>query len=350
MRSARWTASVGIEVIDVDRPTPRPNEALIRVSLCGICGSDIEELSHGPVVATSPVVLGHEISGVVASAALDGSGPVAGTRVVVDVVVGCGTCQWCMTGEEGLCPDLRVIGQHLDGGLSEYVVARADRLIAIPDSMSDIEATMAEPLAVAVRALGKIGDLASTRVLIIGGGTIGLLTAQVARSLGASRVGVLEPSTVRRTMVQGWGIQSLWSDTSHGRREATVQLFDGLPGVVIECSGRPGMTAEALTLVDKAGTVVALGVLTTAEPIDTLDMVLGEKILRGSAAHRWDTDVRRAVELIAGRQVDVAPLVSRVIPLDDTTSAFDLAAQGDESIVKVMVDCRPSTTPSITEE
>ena len=339
MKAARWRSRRGVVLEDVPRPVPLPDQALVAVEWVGLCGSDAEEYLEGPVVISPPVTLGHEIVGVVEIAAADGSGPVAGTRVVVDVVTGCGDCFWCRQHQEGLCPHLVVTGQHVDGGLAEFVVGRADRLVPVPEALDPRHAVLAEPLAVAVRAVRRAAVVPGQGVLVVGGGAIGMLTAQVALAAGAARVVVLEPDPGRRTILESWGAGTLWASDADGRAAALAGRF-GDPGVdvVLECSGRPGMTAEAIRHSRRGGTVVLLGVLPQPEPIDTLDVVLGEKTIYGSAAHMWDVDVAPAVAMLADGQVDVAAMMSSSVPLAEVARAFEILVDRQRSVIKVMVE------------
>lgn len=338
MRAARWLARRNITLETVPLPHPADDEALIAVDWVGLCGSDVEEYVEGPVVITPPITLGHEIVGTVASAAADGSGPSVGTRVVVDVVTGCGHCYWCDRHEEGLCPRLRVIGQHVDGGLAEFVAARARRLIEIPDHLDSKLAALAEPLSVAVRAVRKTGSMQGRSALIIGGGAVGMLTAQVARNAGADPVVVLEPDATRRDVLQTWGALPVWEAAPGGRAAAVAALVpDRGVDVVFECSGRPGMSNEAVRLARRGGTALLLGVLPELEPIDTLDIVLGEKTVLGSSAHMWDDDVAVAVSMLAAGSIDVAPMITHTIGLDEIEHAFELLVDPSQAIVKLLV-------------
>ncbi len=342
MKSAVWRERRRVIIEDRLVPTPGDDEALIRVSYCGLCGSDLEEYLEGPIVAVPPRVLGHEIIGVVEQPARDGSGPPVGSVVIVDVVTGCGSCMWCSRGEEGLCAQLVVTGQHIDGGLTEFLVARARRLVVVPDSVPVRAAALAEPLAVAVRVLAKAGPLDRSDVVIVGGGTIGMLVAQLARVRGARRTLVIEPSPERRALLASWGVDTVWADSAHERAAAVARAVDEPgAGVVIECSGRPGMVAESLALTAPGGTLFVLGVLPEPEPIDTLSLVIGEKTVRGSAAHMWNTDVTEAVDLIASGAVDTASLVSRVFSLADVAEAFALLASPNNGVIKLLIDCAP---------
>ncbi|MDQ6948207.1 MAG: alcohol dehydrogenase catalytic domain-containing protein [Actinomycetota bacterium] len=319
-------------------PEPAPHEALVAVTWVGLCGSDVEEYLHGPLVIRPPVTLGHEIVGVVAARAADGSGPAEGTRVVVDVVNGCGRCFWCQRHQEGSCADLLVTGQQIDGGLADFVVGRAERLIAVPDNVDMRTAALAEPLAVAVRAVRKAGSLQGRGILLVGGGTIGMLSAQVAQAAGAGPVVVVEPSRARRDVIETWGAATVWDSDPAGRRHAIERLFPGRGvDVVVECAGRPGMIGEAALLARRGGIIILTGVLAEPEPVNTLDLVLGEKTVLGSSAHMWDDDVAVAVQLLRDGRVDVGRLVTHTIPLASVDRAFDILTEASENTIKVLV-------------
>lgn len=322
-------------------PVPASDEALIAVDWVGLCGSDLEEYLDGPVVVAGPVTLGHEIVGTVAVAAADGSGPSAGTVVVVDVVTGCGHCFWCLEHEEGLCPDEVVIGMDVDGGLAEYVAALASRLIAVPDGLLAEHAALAEPTAVAVRASRKLGSMRGRGAVIVGGGTIGLLTAQVLRHDGAEPIILVEPSAGRRALAERLGFIAVWADTAE-RRAATIAEHLPVRGAdaVVECSGAEGAAAAAIRLVRPGGTVVLLSVTAHAQSIDTTGIMLAEKTVIGSSAHMWDDDVLPAVELLAAGVVQAAPLISHTVSLDEGVRAFEILADRTQDSLKVLVHVR----------
>ncbi len=339
MTVARWYGRGDIRLESSPRPEPAADEALVRVLFTGLCGSDLEEYVAGPVVIDGEVVLGHEIVGTVAVPAADGSGPPAGTVVVVDVVTGCGQCFWCQQGEEGLCPRLQVTGQHVDGGLAEYVKGRAARLVVVPATLDPKYAALAEPTAVAVRAVRKLGPVAGRSVLVIGGGTIGLLVAQVLRHLRADPVVVVEPTGWRRAIAEGLGLTTCWATTSAERAALVVDLFpDRGVDAVVECSGADGATREAVRSARRGGAVVLLSITAADQPFDANDAVLGEKIVYGSAAHRWDADIAPAVALLAGGAVDVAPLITHAVGLADAPAAFALLADRGQRALKILVD------------
>jgi (R,R)-butanediol dehydrogenase / meso-butanediol dehydrogenase / diacetyl reductase len=339
MLAALWHGQGVVTIESVRRPTPSPHEALIRVSYTGLCGSDAEEYRHGPVVARPPRILGHEIVGVVERAAEDGSGPTVGTRVVVDVVDGCGHCFYCHRHLEGLCADLSVLGQHRDGGLAQFVSATAGRLIPLPEHLTDRRAALAEPAAVAVRAVRAAGPISGDDVVVFGGGAVGMLVAQVARAATA-RVLVLEPNPERRAIIERWGIASAWAADERDRAKIVHHHSAGAgPAVVFECAGRPGTTRESVRLSRRGGSTIVLGVLNEDEPVDVLDLVLGEKNIHGSAAHMWDDDVSVAVGHLAAGTIVVDDMITDVLPLADVAAAFDRITQAGATVVKLLVDC-----------
>lgn len=342
MTAVRWHGRGDLRVDSVAVPVPGPDEVLIRVGWAGICGTDLEELQHGPLTVPiephvtsgrcAPLVLGHEVVGKVVLAAEDGGGPAPGTWVVPDVVQGCGDCWWCESHEEGLCPRLNVLGQTDDGGLAEYMVAKASRCLPVPPGVDVRSAALAEPLAVAVRAIDKLELRTGCTVAVLGGGTIGQLVAQVLVAEGA-RVLLVDPVPARRELAAALTAATTLTPLSFEEYVAGLPQ-PGLDGV-IECGGRPGLIDQALRVVRPGGTVVAVGLRSGSEPVDVPTVVLGERRLVGSAAHMWDTDVARALVLL--EELDVAPLITHEVALADSKTAFDLLSSGDPEVLKVLI-------------
>ncbi len=340
MKCARWYGPRAVRVEDAPVPTAHDDEAIVRVLWTGLCGSDLEEYLHGPVVATPPVVLGHEIVGRVEVPARDGTGPAAGTPVVVDVVTGCGRCYWCQRHAEGLCAELVVTGQHVDGGLAEYVLGRANRLIALPDGLDVRHAALAEPAAVAVRAVRRLGSVLGTSAVVVGGGTVGLLVAQLLTHSGAADVIVLEPTGWRREIARTLALHPAWAPDQDSRRTLVARsLPDRGADLTVECAGTAQSARESILLARRGGTVVLLGVPIEDVAVDIRDIVLAEKHVQGSAAHMWDDDVRTAVRYLASGALRVAPLITHEVRLQDAPAAFDRLADGTQHVLKMLVNC-----------
>lgn len=346
MNAARWYGPHDLRIEGVPIPEPRSDEVLIQVLACGVCGTDLEEFEHGAVSVaegstsgrTVPLTIGHEPVGLVVTAASDGSGPAVGTVVVPDVVDGCETCWWCRTGEQGLCPGLAVRGQHQDGGLADYMTARARSCVPVPAGIPPRLFALAEPVAVAVRALRKLDGVVGTRIGVLGLGTIGILVARVALTSGARLVIAADPVSAKRALLtSGSSVRAVHPD----ELRSTVASLDA-PGLdaVIECTGRPGALQRAVELVRPGGRVVAVGLPTEIEHIDAAALALAEKSIVGSAAHRFDTDVTDAVALIADGRVRVDDLVTQRFPLDRlvTDALPALADSATSGAIKVLID------------
>lgn len=343
MRAARWHGRGDVRIEDVPVPVPAPDELLVEVLWCGICGTDLEEYRDGPLTipvrphprrgTSAPITLGHEVVGRVHTAADDGSGPPAGAVVVPDVVIGCGACWWCRRHEEGLCPELAVRGQTEDGGLARFMPASAATCLVVPPGVAPESAALVEPASVAVRALRKAGDLLGARVAVVGAGTVGQLVVRCAVAAGAVVELVVDPVPSRRDLA-----------VAHGARAAADPAGAAGAGgydAVVECSGADGALPLALDLARRGGTVVAVGLRARPETLDVVGLVLGEKRLVGSAAHLWDTDCAPALDLIASGRLPVDDLISRRVPLERVVEdGFGALADRAGDVLKVLVDCR----------
>ncbi|MGI5489802.1 zinc-binding dehydrogenase [Microtetraspora malaysiensis] len=345
MRAARWHARGDVRVEEVPAPVPSAGEVLVCVELCGICGTDVEEYREGPLAidverphpltgTRAPLALGHEVVGVIA-----GHGPgtdagrlPVGTRVIPDVVLGCGTCWWCRRHQEGVCARQAVRGLNLDGGLAEYMVADAATCVPVPDHVPPRMAVLAEPAAVAVRALRKAGDVTGGTALVLGAGAIGLLLTRVAVAAGIQVV-TSETADSRREAARHAGAVAV-------RPEETAAAIDRLTDgrgadVVFECTGLPALLPEAIRRCRARGTVVIVGFSGRDAAVPLADLVLKEKRLVGTAAHLWDEDVTAGVRLLASGVIDPALVPVRVASLDEVPA---LLAVPDQDVVKVAID------------
>jgi (R,R)-butanediol dehydrogenase/meso-butanediol dehydrogenase/diacetyl reductase len=323
MLAVRWHARGDVRVEEVPAPLPPgPGEVQLQVRWCGICGTDLEEWLSGPVFipaavphpvtgARAPLVLGHEFAGVVAAAGDGVTGLVPGQRVAVDTIVSCGSCHWCRRGEVTRCPALGALGLHGDGGLAELCNAPARMCLPVPDTVADDEAALAEPLAVAVRALRRGGLRPGERVAVVGAGAVGLLAVQAAAAFGAGSVTVAEPLPERRALALRLG-----ADRAVRPDEAAGLEAD----VAVECAGSPGAVQIAVQALRSGGRAVLLGIVTDAAPIAPMDLVRGEKSLIGSLSHIWDEDFAVALRLLGRGAVRAAPLITDRIPLSAAVS------------------------------
>ena len=337
----RWHARRDVRVEEVPPPAPPgPGEVQLQVRWCGICGTDLEEWLEGPVfipVAVphpvtgrrAPLVLGHEFAGVIVAAGDGVTGLLPGQPVAVDTIVFCGSCRWCRHGEVTRCPELGALGLHGDGGLAQLCNAPARMCLPVPDTVADDEAALAEPLAVAVRALRRGGLRAGERVAVVGGGAVGLMAAQAAAAFSADDVAVIEPLPARRALAVRLGADHVVPPGDAATLEADV---------AVECAGSPDAVQTALQALRPGGRAVLLGIATDTAPITPMDLVRGEKSLIGSLSHVWDEDFQMALRLLGRGTVQAAPLISDRIPLGAAISGgLALLRDEPEKHLKILV-------------
>ncbi|HEX9767201.1 MAG TPA: alcohol dehydrogenase catalytic domain-containing protein [Nitriliruptorales bacterium] len=347
MLAARWHGQRDIRVEDVPDPgEPGPGQVRVRIEACGICGTDIEEYTHGPnIIPTSPhpltgtqapIVLGHEPAGRIESVG-DGVDLAPGTLVAIEGNLFCGECWHCARGEYTLCPKQAALGLMLDGGLAEFVVAPAYMCIPFDSDIPAEHAALAEPLSVAVRAVGRGGIGPGTTVGIVGCGTIGLLLIQAARIAGASRVVAIDKLESRLQIAVRLGADL--AVTPAQGPEAAFDLTGGLGlDVTMEAAGNPAAAAAAVRLARKGGRTVLLGVFGGEVAFDMMDLLLGEKTVLASLSHIYDSDFTTAVSLLDRREVDVDPIVTDRIPLSDVVGGgFEALLSEPDSHLKISV-------------
>lgn len=341
MLAFRLHGAGDLRAVNLPRPEPGPGEVLVAVRRAGICGSDIHYFTHGRVgrfVPQRPFVLGHELAGEVAALGPGVSGPAPGTRVAVDPSRPCGVCRQCRVGRSNLCPDMRFLGSascvpHLDGGFAQAVVVPAAACHPLPDHLNWAEAALIEPLSVAWHALGRAGPVAGRAVLVTGGGTIGQLTARLARAAGAAPVVVTDPDSFARQTALALGADAaLDPGAGEDLRRLAPDGFD----VALEASGAVPALAQALALVARGATVVQIGTLPAQVTLPLNDVMARELTLAGS--FRFAAAFGPVLRLLELGRIDVAPVVSRVLPLAQMPQAMALAVARD-GVIKVQMDC-----------
>jgi (R,R)-butanediol dehydrogenase/meso-butanediol dehydrogenase/diacetyl reductase len=329
MRAARWHGRNDIRVETVPDPTPGPGDVVIRIGYCGVCGTDLEEYRHGPIWvpvgepnpltgAAAPVVMGHEFAGEIVAVGSGVERLKVGDHVAPDIVIHCGRCYWCLRHQVNLCQSMAALGLSGDGGLAEYCRAPAWMCEPIPPGLSDAAGALAEPLAVAVRAVRRARLAVGETVAVVGCGAVGLLAVQAARAGGAGLVFAVERSPARKELARQVGAAAVFDPRDQDVGDELRTLTGGVgPDVVIESAGAPGSWVYAATLVRRGGRVVVIGLSSTPSPVNVTETLVAPEIeLIGSLAHVYDEDFRAAVRLLGDGRVDAERIISHRVPLE----------------------------------
>ena len=321
------------------RPAPSPGraEVLVRVGAVGVCGSDTHYYDHGRIgrfVVESPLVLGHEASGVIAAVGQGVDPSRIGQRVSIEPGVPDLTCQMCLNGRYNLCPNMRFFATPpIDGAFAELVLVHEAFAHPVPDSISDDAAALLEPLSVGVWACRKARVTAGSRVLVTGAGAIGLVNVQTAIAFGATEVTVSDVNPARLALARELG-----ATTVLDAREAGPDSLSPPADVLIECSGNAQATVTGLRALAPAGRAVLVGM--GGDELALPLSVVQERELEVTGTFRYANTWPTAIELVASGRVDLDRLVTGTYRLDQAEEALTAARQ-DPGSVKAVV--RPQT-------
>ncbi len=328
------------------RPVPRlsPGMVLLRVRRAGICGSDMHYFEHGfcgSFVPTGPFILGHELTAEVAAVAGDVKKIASEARVTVNPARPCGACDYCRGGRSNLCPRTIMLGSAsttppTDGAFAEYVTAAASQCHLLPDGMEDGVGAMIEPLAVALHAVKRPGALSGKRVLVTGGGPIGLLVAATARAFGAKLTALSDPMTARRQQALRFGVDAALDPAAATLPEQIRTLADDGFDVMFEASGAPGALRQGFQVVRRGGTIVQIGTLGAEDvPLPANQIMTRELQLLGS--FRYGNIFEEAIALAVSGRVQLRPLISAVFPLAKISGAFEESLRKG-AVMKVQIN------------
>ena len=307
MKAAVLIAPRKLVVKDIPKPKFGPNDALMRVSLAGICGSD-HTLYHGGFGVPLPVIPGHEAIGRIEKIGEGVSGLEIGQRVTVQPNVACGSCRLCRKGLKNLCPSKVRIGVDKNGLFAEFAVVPADYVWTIPDSVEDEIAVFTEPLAVTVHAMNIWKPRREDRVLIFGAGIMGLLTLQLAVHHGA-KVAACDLAETRLAMAQQLGA----SDT-FGAGDISELLYDSFD-VIYETSGAPAALEQVIRFAAPKGKIVVLSLPSKDHPIPTNMIVRKELQIMGSLI--YTNEFPESLDILRSGKIKTESLKSGKLSLND---------------------------------
>jgi len=322
-----------------DRPLPEPSarQIRIRVKACGICGSDL----HASEADWTPtdIIMGHEFAGVVDAVGAEVDAWQVGDRVVPLSQISCGTCPWCLAGDNSDCPELQTTDYNptYGGAYAEYTIVGAGDALPLPEGLSYEEAAAVEPLAVGLDAARRANFHDGDSLLIIGAGPIGLTIAQWARYFGVRDIVVSELNPVRRKLAMEMGCTAA-IDAS--KEQDVVGAFEQLTGrrptVIVEAVGIPGMIQKCIDMAEKGSRIVIVGVCMSSDIFEPSACIM--KFLQLIFAYGYTTaDYAYILELLEAKRITAIPLISHRITLDELPRVFEEMRRPSDQI-KVIVN------------
>lgn len=317
---------------------PGVGEVRVRIKAGGICGSDLHYYQHGGTGTArllEPLILGHEIAGVIEAVGPEVDGLELGSRVALNPSMPCGTCEYCEQEVFQLCVDKRFYGSgsrvpHEQGAFRELLVAQASQCQVLADSVSLAAGACAEPLAVALHVCNHVGELAGKRVLITGSGPIGCVCAAVARHAGALEVVVTDLEDFPLGIASQLGATAVINVRHDPDQFDYVGPFD----IAFECTGVAAGVQSAFAYIRPQGHIVQVGIAGDL-PVPVGSLVRKEVVYHGT--YRFYPEYAQAVELLNRGAIDLTPMITQTFPLADAVAAFELAGDRTQA-VKVMLE------------
>ena len=338
MRAVALKGKREFELKEIEEPIIDNETVIIKVLKAGICGSDLHNFEMGEPVG---LVMGHEFCGEVIDPG-NRSDLKVGDRVTALPISPCLECPACLSGNPQYCKSTwsKAVGLSIDnpGALGEMIKVRSDMVLKVPDNVSDEEAAMVEPTAVALHGIHLADVKVGSKVLVIGGGIIGLLSAMFAKKEGASFVAVSETNPKRGEKALSLGVADKYYDAKDENilKEVMTDTNGGFD-IVIECCGNASAVTSSLVTVRPGGVVVLVGVATGPISIPTVIAVMNELTVKGAIAYTKE-EFATCLDLINNKQIEVMPFVDDIVSYDEVENAYIILTSGNDGAVKILVD------------
>jgi (R,R)-butanediol dehydrogenase / meso-butanediol dehydrogenase / diacetyl reductase len=335
MKAALFQGPNKIEVREIARPQIKKGEALIKISYAGICGTDLHIFKGKHPRAKAPLVMSHEFSGVIEEINEKHTNLKIGDRVVVNPLLPCGQCTICKRGKMHLCPNLKLIGIDRDGAFAEYIKADIERIIKIPDSLSMKIAALTEPVAVAVHAVRKAQVSVGDKVVVMGGGPIGQLVAQIAKLNGASPVILSEISPERIDFAQKMGLV-----TASSKDETVTKVREQIrkegADIVFEAVGVQSTYDYITDIVKPDGKIISVGAASGYISVNFWKVFFNELNIIG--IHVYDQEAFEiAIKLLDDYSEIFQHFISKIIGYNELQNELKSLSKGKAYVMKVLV-------------
>jgi 6-hydroxycyclohex-1-ene-1-carbonyl-CoA dehydrogenase len=324
-------AESGLSIEEVPTPSPVPGEALVRVAGCGMCHTDLHYLDHGvPTFKPPPIILGHEAAGTVAAVGERVTDWSEGDRVLIPAVLSCGRCRFCRMGRENLCERLEMLGNHIDGAYAEYVAVNASELVAVPEEIPlDKASVIADAVSTPYHAVKHRGRVRTgDTVAVVGCGGVGLNIVQCAAAAGG-RVIAIDLNEERLEIARTLGAEETINPEGVERLDKHVRkLTGGGVDVAFEAIGQAVTVEMAFSLLRKGARLCVIGFSHEPATIPVGKLMFFELEMVGSLGCGGG-DYPEIVELVRQGKLQLDPVVSGTIPLEEIEEGFDRLRRGE---------------------
>jgi L-iditol 2-dehydrogenase len=330
-----------LELTDMPQPEIGPNDVLVRVKACGICGSDVHGLDGSTGRRIPPIVMGHEAAGVITEAGRDVKAWKPGDRVTFDSTVSCGRCHFCRRGEINLCDNRQVLGvscgdYRRHGAFAEYVAVPENILYRLPDSLPFEHAAMIEAVSIAVHAVNLTPRSLGDTAVVVGSGMIGQLTIQAAKVAGFSRVFAVDIDDAKLERARALGADEVFNSTTGDPAVEIAARTDGRGAdAALEAVGATDPIRTAISCVRKGGTVTLIGNISPKIELSLQPVVTRQIRLQGSCASSGEYPA--CIELLSSGAIRVDSMISARTGLDDAAGWFSRLYAHEPKLMKVIV-------------
>ncbi|MBN2316839.1 MAG: galactitol-1-phosphate 5-dehydrogenase [Sedimentisphaerales bacterium] len=342
MKALVYKEPYRFECTEFPDPTVGDDDVLVRVKACGICGSDI----HGATGKTGrrlpPLIMGHEAAGIVEDMGKNANGFVKGDRVCFDSTVYCNQCDACRSGRFNRCVKRQVLGVSVPefkrhGAFAEFVAVPSWIVSKIPENLSFANASLLEPTSIGMHAANRAPISKDDTVLVMGAGTIGLFILQGCKLRGAARAIVVDINEFRLDVAKQLGADILVNPLKSDLKGTVLKETQGQGvNVALEAVGYAKTFADAVSVTKTGGSIVAVGNLEPKAEFDLQQLVAREHTFIGSYASSGE--FRDCIQLVASGQINVEPLISDILPLEEGPRAFERLLKAEENLLKIVLE------------
>ena len=341
MKTAVMTAIRKIEFQDRPMPKVQPHEVLVEIEYVGVCGSDLHYYEDGRIgdyIVDGPIVLGHEVAGVVTELGSAVKNLEIGDRVAIGPQITCGTCEFCKSGKYNLCREVEFFATPpVDGVFQEYVAHPAELCFKLPDNVSSLEGALIEPLSVGMHAVDQSSAKLGQTAVVTGSGCIGLTALLSLKASGVSKVYLTDLYEKRLAKAKALGAD----EVIHGRDEDLIQRLDGLTDgkgfdLAIDTTGSSAVIGQLVRAAKPGATIVFVGY----SPDGSLTIPLGEvldKEITFKSVFRYRNSYPAAIAALESGQIDVKSIASHIYDFDELPRAMEEAIDNKDEILKAVI-------------